>query len=184
MAAAFALYSHYYNARLIALLGVFGAATFAAAIVPAVVIGFNWKRATALAANVAIAVSLLLNLGIELMDEAEAMCDRLAIMDQGKLLAVDSPKNLISQIEATYAVKLVMAKPMDEAQVAALGGSVELVQTVEDNTYLLRLKNDAHALQAVLDEISKAGLGLEHLEITPVTLEDVFLELTGAELRD
>ena len=118
------------------------------------------------------------------MEEAEAMCDRLAIMDQGKLLAVDSPRNLISQIEATYAVKLVMAKPMDEAQVAALGGSVELVQTVEDNTYLLRLKNDAHALQAVLDEISKAGLGLEHLEITPVTLEDVFLELTGAELRD
>ena len=67
-AAAFALYSHYYNARLIALLGVFGAATFAAAIVPAVVIGFNWKRATALAANVSIAVSLLLNLGIELLD--------------------------------------------------------------------------------------------------------------------
>jgi Na+/proline symporter len=67
-AAAFALYSHYYNARLIALLGVFGAATFAAAIVPAVVIGFNWKRATALAANVAIAVSLLVNLGVELLD--------------------------------------------------------------------------------------------------------------------
>ncbi len=118
------------------------------------------------------------------MEEAEAMCDRLAIMDQGRLLAMDSPRNLISQIEATYAVKLVMAKPLNESQFASLNGSVELVQTGEDNTYLLRLKNDPHALQSVLDEISKADLGLEHLEITPVTLEDVFLELTSAELRD
>ncbi len=118
------------------------------------------------------------------MEEAEALCDRLAIMDHGRLLAMDSPRNLVSQIEATYAVKLVMNKPLNADQFASLNGGVELVQTAEDNTYLLRLKNDPHALQAVLDEISKADLGLEHLEIAPVTLEDVFLELTGVELRD
>jgi Na+/proline symporter len=67
VAAAFALYSHYANARLVALLGVFGAATFAAALVPVVSIGFNWKRATATAANVAIVASLVINLGIELL---------------------------------------------------------------------------------------------------------------------
>lgn len=66
LAAAFALYSHYENARLVALLGVFGAATFAAALVPAVSLGFNWKRATAPAANVAIASSLVINLALEL----------------------------------------------------------------------------------------------------------------------
>jgi SSS family transporter len=68
--AAFALYSHYVNARLIALLGAFGWGTFAAALVPAVAIGFNWKRASALAANVAIAVSLVVNFGIEVFDIA------------------------------------------------------------------------------------------------------------------
>ena len=67
-AAAFALYSHYVNARLVALLGAFGWGTFAAALVPTVAIGFNWKRATALAANVAIAVSLVVNFWIELFD--------------------------------------------------------------------------------------------------------------------
>jgi Na+/proline symporter len=66
VAAAFALYSHYANARLVALLGVFGAATFAAALVPVVALGFNWKRATATAANTAIATSLALNRGLEL----------------------------------------------------------------------------------------------------------------------
>ena len=67
VAAAFALYSHYANARLVALLGVFGAATFAAALVPAVSLGFNWKRATARAANWAIGSSLAINLAIELL---------------------------------------------------------------------------------------------------------------------
>ena len=67
LAAGFALYSHYVNARLVALLGVFGAATFAAALVPVVALGFNWKRATARAANVALATSLVLNLALELL---------------------------------------------------------------------------------------------------------------------
>jgi Na+/proline symporter len=67
VAAGFALYSHYVNARLVALLGVFGAATFAAALVPAVSLGFNWKRATASAANWAIGASLVVNLAIELL---------------------------------------------------------------------------------------------------------------------
>ncbi len=65
-AALFALYSHYYNDRLIALLGAFGWGTFGAALVPAVAIGLNWKRATPLAATVAIAASLVANFGIEL----------------------------------------------------------------------------------------------------------------------
>jgi len=66
--ALFALYSHYVNARLVALLGAFGWGTFGAALVPAVAIGFNWKRATATAANVAIVASLLINFAVEIFD--------------------------------------------------------------------------------------------------------------------
>jgi Na+/proline symporter len=68
VAALFALYSHYENARLVALLGAFGWGTFAAALVPTVAIGFNWKRATPLAVNVAIIASLVVNFGIEVFD--------------------------------------------------------------------------------------------------------------------
>jgi len=63
VAALFALYS---GENLVALLGAFGWGTFAAALVPTVAIGFNWKRATATAANVAIAASLLINFGTRL----------------------------------------------------------------------------------------------------------------------
>jgi len=58
-----------YSGDLVALLGAFGWSTFAAAIVPTVAIGFNWKRATAMACNVAIASSLLLNFGLKLLDD-------------------------------------------------------------------------------------------------------------------
>jgi SSS family transporter len=68
VAALFALYSHYENQRLVALLGAFGWGTFGAALVPAVAIGFNWKRATPMAANIAIASSLVVNFAIEVFD--------------------------------------------------------------------------------------------------------------------
>ncbi|NKB89665.1 MAG: hypothetical protein GKS06_15720 [Acidobacteria bacterium] len=64
--AGFAIYSHYVNDRLIAFLGAFGWGTFAAALVPVVAIGLNWKRATPLAANVSIIAGLTINLAAEL----------------------------------------------------------------------------------------------------------------------
>ena len=130
------------------------------------------------------------------MDEAEYLCGRLAIMDYGQLLALDTPQNLINKLEATYTVKLTMDRPMTMDQLESLNGSVERVssgdqageQAREDsgaeNTYVLRLTNSPAALQAMLGEIAKAELGLENLQITPVTLEDVFLDLTGNESRD
>jgi len=72
------------------------------------------------------------------MEEAEALCDRLAIMHQGKLVAIDTPRNLIDQLEATYTVKLVMSRPLSESQVTSLNGGVEFVQNLDDTSYLLR----------------------------------------------
>ena len=118
------------------------------------------------------------------MEEAEALCHRLAIMDRGRLLALDTPRALINQLDATHTVKLVVDRPLTEAQVASLNGRVEVVQAPEGNAYLLRLRNTPRALSEILDEVVRSDISLEHLEITPVTLEDVFLDLTGSDLRD
>ena len=118
------------------------------------------------------------------MEEAEELCDRLAIMDRGRLVAVDTPRNLIGRIKAAYTVKLAMDQPLTEVQVASLNGTVEFVQELDGNAYLLRLKSGPSSLGKVLDELVRSDINLERLEIAPVTLEDVFLELTGNELRD
>ena len=67
IAAMFALYSYYENDELVALLGAFGWGTFAAALVPVVLIGLNWKQATAQAAVVAISASLVINFAVKFM---------------------------------------------------------------------------------------------------------------------
>jgi SSS family transporter len=70
VAAAFALYSYYGNDRLVALLGAFGWGTFAAALVPVVVFGLNWKRASAKAAIAAVVTSLVVNFAVEIFSLA------------------------------------------------------------------------------------------------------------------
>ena len=118
------------------------------------------------------------------MEEAEDLCDRLAIMDRGCLLAVDTPRNLISRLKAAYTVKLALDHPLTEGQMASLNGTVEFVQELDGNAYLLRLKGGPSSLGKVLDEMVRSDINLERLEIAPVTLEDIFLELTGNELQD
>ena len=118
------------------------------------------------------------------MEEAQSLCHRLAIMDRGKLVAVDTPQNLISSLKAAYTVKIVSPYPLSEDQLLSFNGSVTSVQLSAENTYLLRLSDSPRALDSVLEGIVGNEIRLEHLEIAPVTLEDVFLELTGNELRD
>ena len=113
------------------------------------------------------------------MEEAEEMCDRLAIINHGRLLASGAPRELISRIEAAYAVKLVLAAPLTGEQLELLHlNGVEASSASDGNTYFLRLDGSPAALQDLLDRVAHTGVALEQLEITPVTLEDVFIELT------
>ena len=117
------------------------------------------------------------------MEEAEAHCDRLAIINHGRLVASGTPRELINravsqQGGASYAVKLVTSAPLTGPQLASLGHLVEAAPIANENTCLLRLRNDPAGLQNLLDEVGRTGVVLEQLEITPVTLEDVFIELT------
>ena len=112
------------------------------------------------------------------MEEAEENCDRLAIINHGRLLASGAPRELVNRIEASYAVRLATSGPLTGPQLDALTHRVGAAPMVSGNTCLLRLRNDPAALQSLLDEVTRSGIALEQLEITPVTLEDIFIELT------
>ena len=118
------------------------------------------------------------------MEEAETLCQRLAIMDRGKLVATDTPQNLISNLKSTYTVTMMSQEPLTEGQLLSLNGAVSSMQVQENNTYIIRLSDSPRAPDSVLEGIVNNDIRLEHLEVAPVTLEDVFLELTGTELRD
>ncbi len=119
------------------------------------------------------------------MEEAEDHCDRVGIINHGRMLDSGSPRELISRVEASYAVKVQTEAPLDGEQLEALqtyGGNAPVVlggiEEGSANAYLLRIDGSPAALQELMDRMARTGVALEHLEITPVTLEDVFIELT------
>ena len=119
------------------------------------------------------------------MEEAEEHCDRVAIINHGRMLDSGPPRELIGRVQASYAVKLQTGEPLDGEQLEALhvnGRAATAVHGSADGsaggTYLLRIDGSPSALRELLERVTRTGVTLEHLEITPVTLEDVFIELT------
>ena len=114
------------------------------------------------------------------MDEAEQLCDRLVVMDRGKIAAEGSPRQLIGQYSTPEVLEL-RFDPADHEQAAGKAGDVGAQRTeVLADRILLYVRNGDEALAAV------RGLGLEPQTslVRRSTLEDVFLRLTGRRLED
>ncbi|HEX6853879.1 MAG TPA: ATP-binding cassette domain-containing protein, partial [Streptosporangiaceae bacterium] len=114
------------------------------------------------------------------MDEAEQLCDRLVVMDRGKVAAEGSPRQLIEQYSTPEVLEL-RFDPADHEQAAGKAGDVGAQRTeVLADRILLYVRNGDEALAAV------RGLGLEPLTslVRRSSLEDVFLRLTGRRLED
>ena len=101
------------------------------------------------------------------MEEAELLCDRVAILDGGRVVAMDTPRALVRRLDAPYRVRLLTREPLPEARLAALPGVVGVEQERSEEGALARLH---------------AGAGLLDLLVEPATLEELFLTLTGRHL--
>ena len=118
------------------------------------------------------------------MEEAQALCGRVAIMDMGRVVALDTPTNLLRRLALPYVVKLVASRSLEPHEAEGLKGSPDDEVVTYDHSCHLRVRNAQQALGRVLEWAESRDVALEHLEVVPATLEDVFLELTGEELRD
>jgi ABC-2 type transport system ATP-binding protein len=117
------------------------------------------------------------------MDEAERLCDRVGIVDHGKMIALGTPRELISSLGGQEVIELaVTGGKLDESAVGKLSG-VHGVRHVADG-FALAAEPLHVALPAVLDHVRQAGLTLERLSTRHATLEDVFVAKTGRGLRD
>ena len=118
------------------------------------------------------------------MEEAEVLCHRVAIMDLGRIVALDTPANLLRTLSSPNGVKLVTSRCLSDPEQEGLKRSPEDVLVADGTSYQLWVKDAPQALAHVLGWAAHIGVTLEHLELVPATLEDVFLELTGKDLRD
>jgi ABC-2 type transport system ATP-binding protein len=116
------------------------------------------------------------------MDEAERLCDRVAIMDRGKVIALASPKELIASIGVEHVVEFSAGIGLDTP---ALGGIEGVRGTrTENGSVQLQVTELHRAVPALLAELSRQGVALTELRTHSATLEDVFVTLTGRHLRD
>ena len=118
------------------------------------------------------------------MDEAQVLCDRVAIMDLGRIVALDTPLNLLDKLGSPYLLKLVTSRHLLPQEIEGLSISPEDTVASNGRAYELRVRDAPGAMAHVLQWAADAQVTLEHLEMLPATLEDVFLELTGKELKD
>ncbi len=118
------------------------------------------------------------------MDEAELLCDRVAIVDRGKVIALDTPRALISTLGAEHVVEFSVADgvALDAATLSRLPGVGEA--RLENGAWSLATSEVHLAVPALLSYLAGARASLSHLTTHSATLEDVFVALTGRHLRD
>jgi ABC-2 type transport system ATP-binding protein len=119
------------------------------------------------------------------MDEAERLCDRLAVVDQGQIIAEGTPADLIERLGGHHVVEFSINGHSDGAALHAWRGlpSVESVRE-DDGLVALNVKQPHLTIPALLDTIEKQGRTLQHLTTRQASLEDVFVNLTGRHLRE
>jgi ABC-2 type transport system ATP-binding protein len=116
------------------------------------------------------------------MDEAERLCDRVGIMDHGKLIALDTPQGLIDALDADQIIEMSTDKKLDTEAFTQIQG----VRGVGDRgpQTALRVKRLELTLPAVLAEVERQGAAILTLKTHQTTLEDVYVHLTGRGLTD
>jgi ABC-2 type transport system ATP-binding protein len=117
------------------------------------------------------------------MAEADRLCDRIAIVDHGKIIALDTPRGLRSHLPAEHGLELLA----DRDPAGAFDG-LDWVERVEGQAaadrYTVRLYGESErAAATALDAAQAADLAVHELKVIEGTLEDVFVHLTGRELR-
>lgn len=119
------------------------------------------------------------------MDEAEKLCDRVAIIDHGKVIALGTPAELILKLGGEHIIDfgLTDGATANEEELKVLP-SVEAVRPGDGGGYSLSVAEPAAALPAVMEYLRSKHLAINGLSTRHATLEDVFVNLTGRQLRD
>jgi len=116
------------------------------------------------------------------MDEAEKLCHRIAFMDQGKLLALDTPENLKRSMPAGELIEIGFDR-FDERIIPEIK-SHDLVISVEvkSDTLLISAKNGSSLLPQLLSDFERLGIVITAISIRSPSIEDVFLAITGSRI--
>ncbi len=117
------------------------------------------------------------------MEEAQRLCDRVAIVERGKAIATGSPAELIASLDGNLVIEVELAA--GDVEDGAVRGIAGVMSVRRENGALLVSVREAHrTVPALLDLFRDRSASLAHLTLRQATLEDVYVSLTGRQYRD
>jgi ABC-2 type transport system ATP-binding protein len=116
------------------------------------------------------------------IEEAERLCDRVAIVDYGKVIVMGTPRELKQHSAGTTRIEVRLAKPVQNGTLAQLEGAADCREF--DGAYVLHSSRPPQTIVALVKQLESENNELQSLEMFSPSLEDVFIELTGRRLRD
>jgi len=116
------------------------------------------------------------------IEEAERLCDRVAIIDQGRVIALGTPRELKQRSAGTTRIEVRLARPENGGALRKLEGVADCREL--DGSYVLHSTRVPQTIVALVKHLEAQRNDLASLEISAPSLEDIFLELTGRRLRD
>lgn len=119
------------------------------------------------------------------MDEADRLCDRIAIVDHGKLVALDTPMALKANVPGSNVIEAqFLHVPADWQQQLSKLMDVESVHAEGSDMYRILSSNGGRTTTQLVEGAVKAGVEIKSLSVQNTTLDDVFVHYTGRQLRD
>jgi ABC-2 type transport system ATP-binding protein len=110
--------------------------------------------------------------------EAERLCDRIAVMNQGRIVAAGTPRELIARSTAATSVFLSTVQPIDRSVLADIPGVQDVA--IEDKGFRFSAVEVTRTLARLMECLNARGIELAELHVQKATLEDVLIELTGS----
>jgi ABC-2 type transport system ATP-binding protein len=114
------------------------------------------------------------------MEEAERLCDRVALIDYGHIIALDTPDALAEKVTGGKQVRFVPSKPFDERLLKALPE----VKTLEHQGKHIRVVGSGQLVNAVILTLAQNGVEALDVQMEGATLEDAFVKLTGRHIHE
>jgi len=116
------------------------------------------------------------------LEEADALCDRIAIIDHGKIIVVGSPEDLKESLGGDI-ITLSIEKNIDITELAEKINHVKEVRK-EDGMYIIKSENGEVTAPLIIEALRKKGHVVTKLSLTKPTLNEVYLQYTGRSMRD
>ncbi|MEO5721577.1 MAG: ABC transporter ATP-binding protein [Chthoniobacterales bacterium] len=118
------------------------------------------------------------------IEEAERLCDRVAIIDAGKIIAIGSPRELQEKSASQSGIEATLSRPAPAGELPAFPEAIASTLSEDRRQLSISSKRPGRTVVEMVKWIDRHGIELDDLHLKRPTLEDVFLELTGKKLRD